>query len=532
MIIKPRHSTAFQIDLRSSVEIIQSLLQEGRRTHAELEDAKRDKDALEMEVSQMNQKLLSVREKLGVAISEGKLIEKQRDFLKQALEEKLTELESSNVGHIQVLQVKDAELSDIKLKLEQSEEQHHLFVSALQEALVESSLPADLHSMEPIDVIDWLVQEYVHGKETISLWMKRAEDSEKQIVADRVKHESDLEDTIKELRDIKLKLEQSEEQCELFVSALQEALVECSLPADLNSMEPLDMIDWLVQEYVHGKETISLWMKRVEDSEKQIVADRVKYESDLEDTIKELRDIKLKLEQSEEQCELFVSALQEALVESSLPADLNSMEPLDMIDWLVQEYVHGKETISLWMKRVEDSEKQIVADRVKYEGDLEDTIKEAMSHSLNLSLRLEELEDIIQQKDKSLRTMELAQGQAITKCSDLVEQLRESRRQCDVLAAEVDKLPETLRNKENDIIRLQDEAALMAGSSAAHVQSFREVSLDVGEESDDFFIDPSEKIYHSAFDIYELHACCSSVPDSTYFYITVKMWEHIDGSAV
>ena len=334
--------------------IFQSLLQEGRRTHAELEDAKRDKDALEMEVTQMNQKLSSVREKLDVAVIEGKLIEKQRDFLKQVLEEKITELESSNVGHIQVLQVKDAELSDIKLKLEQSEEQR----------------------------------------------------------------------------------------------------------------------------------------------------------------------------------DLFVSALQEVLVESSLPADLNLMEPLDVIDWLVREYVHGKGTISLWMKRAEDSEKRAVADRVKYESDLEDTIKEAMSHSSNFSIRLEELEGIIQQKDNSLRTMELAQGQVVTKCSDLVEQLRESRRQCDVLAAELDKLPETLRNKENDIIRLQDEAALMAGSSAAHVQSFREVSLDVGEESDDFFIDPSEKIYHSAFDIYDLHACCSDVPDSTYFYISVIVWEHIAFSAV
>ena len=512
--------------------IFQSLLQEGRRTHAELEDAKRDKDALEMEVTQMNQKLSSVREKLDVAVIEGKLIEKQRDFLKQVLEEKITELESSNVGHIQVLQVKDAELSDIKLKLEQSEEQRDLFVSALQEVLVESSLPADLNLMEPLDVIDWLVREYVHGKETISLWMKRAEDSEKQVVAGRVKYESDLEDTIKELRDIKLKLEQSEEQCKLFVSALQGTIVEWSLPGDLNSMEPLDMIDWLVREYVHGKETISLWMKQVEDSEKQVVAGRVKYESDLEDTIKELRDIKLKLEQSEEQCKLFVSALQGTIVEWSLPGDLNSMEPLDMIDWLVREYVHGKETISLWMKRVEDSEKQVVADRVKHERDLEDTIKEAMSHSSNFSIRLEELEGIIQQKDNSLRTMELAQGQVVTKCSDLVEQLRESRRQCDVLAAELDKLPETLRNKENDIIRLQDEAALMAGSSAAHVQSFREVSLDVGEESDDFFIDPSEKIYHSAFDIYDLHACCSDVPDSTYFYISVIVWEHIAFSAV
>ena len=425
------------------MEIFQSLLQEGRRTHAELEDAKRDKDALEMEVSQMNQKLSIVREKLGVAVSEGKLIEKQRDFLKQELEEKITELESSNVGHIQVLQVKDAEL-----------------------------------------------------------------------------------------RDIKLKLEQSEQQCELFVSTLQEALVECSLPADLKSMEPLDMIDCLVRENVHGKETISLWMKRAEDSEKQVVVDRVKYESDLEDTIKELQDIKLKLGESEEQCKLFVSALHEALVECSLPADVKSMEPLDMIDCLVREYVHGKETISLWMKRVEDSEKQVVADRVKYEGDLEDTIKEAMSHSSNFSIRLQELEDIIQQKDNSLRTMELAQGQVVSKCSDLVEQLRESRRQCDVLAAELDKLPETLRNKENDIIRLQDEAALMAGSSAAHVQSFREVSLDVGEESDDFFIDPSEKIYHSAFDIYDLHACYSGVPFSTYFYISVIVWEHIYGSDV
>ena len=444
LIIVPRHfSTAFHNDLRSSVEIFQSLLQEGRKTHAELEDAKRDNDALEMEITQMNQKLSSVREKLGVAVIEGKLIEKQRDFLKQALEEKITELEFANVGHIQVLQVKDAELSDIKLKLEQSEQQRDLFVSALQEALVDSSLPADLNFMEPLDVIDWLVREYVHGKETISLWMKRAENSEKQVVADRVKYESDLEDTVKELRDIKLKLEQSEEQCELFVSALQGAIVECSLPGDLNSMEPLDTIDWLVREYVHGKETISLWMKRAEDSEKQVVADRVKY---------------------------------------------------------------GR--------------------------DLEDTIKEAMSHSSNFSIRLEELEDIIQQKDNSLRTMELAQGQVVTKCSDLVEQLRESRRQCDVLAAELDKLPETLRNKENDIIRLQDEAALMAGSSAAHVQSFREVSLDVGEESDDFFIDPSEKIYHSAFEIYDLHACCSDVPDSTYFYISVIVWEHIDGSAV
>ena len=514
------------------MEIFQSLLQEGRRTHAELEDAKRDKDALEMEVSQMNQKLSIVREKLGVAVSEGKLIEKQRDFLKQELEEKITELESSNVGHIQVLQVKDAELRDIKLKLEQSEQQCELFVSTLQEALVECSLPADLKSMEPLDMIDCLVRENVQGKETISLWMKRAEDSEKQVVVDRVKYESDLEDTIKELQDIKLKLGESEEQCKLFVSALHEALVECSLPADVKSMEPLDMIDCLVRENVQGKETISLWMKRAEDSEKQVVVDRVKYESDLEDTIKELQDIKLKLGESEEQCKLFVSALHEALVECSLPADVKSMEPLDMIDCLVREYVHGKETISLWMKRVEDSEKQVVADRVKYEGDLEDTIKEAMSHSSNFSIRLQELEDIIQQKDNSLRTMELAQGQVVSKCSDLVEQLRESRRQCDVLAAELDKLPETLRNKENDIIRLQDEAALMAGSSAAHVQSFREVSLDVGEESDDFFIDPSEKIYHSAFDIYDLHACYSGVPFSTYFYISVIVWEHIYGSDV
>ncbi|XP_057837732.2 trans-Golgi network-localized SYP41-interacting protein 1 isoform X1 [Cryptomeria japonica] len=91
-----------------------NLLEKCRVFSGETEALKNQRDALQIQLEQSEQKLTSTKDKLSIAVKKGKGVVQQRDSLKQTMDEKLAELE-----HLKSeLQVREFQIRDLSSKLD------------------------------------------------------------------------------------------------------------------------------------------------------------------------------------------------------------------------------------------------------------------------------------------------------------------------------------------------------------------------------------------------------------------------------
>ena len=235
----------------------------------EVTDAGNLKTALQSEVSQAEQKLAIAREKLNLAIKKGKGLEKQRDSLKQSISEVTGKMETMHLTHAQVLQSKESEMHLLKERmaavanriatLESELVSVHEKASAyeqrvekefqgLERILSQVEFPKELMSRKLIEKIEWLAivlketrntvaflekeldsnrntvdflktglrdaEERVQSlmfedskaHQTISLWMKKAEEAENRAISDRAQYEIEIDLHTQSVKEAELRL--------------------------------------------------------------------------------------------------------------------------------------------------------------------------------------------------------------------------------------------------------------------------------------------------------------------------------------
>lgn len=313
------------------------VLKEGlNQANEALYAARSDLQVKVSELEQSEQRYLSTREKLSIAVAKGKGLVVQRDGLKQSLAETSSELERC----LQELHFKDARLHEVETKLKayseagervealESElsyirnsatalrESFLLKDSVLQrieEILEDLDLPEHFHSRDIIEKIDWLARSATGNPLPLTDWDQKSSAgggsySDAGFVGmepwkDDVQPSSNTgEDLKRKYEELQNKfyglaeqnemLEQSLMERNKMVQRWEELLNRIEMPSNLRSVEPEGRIEWLGSALSEAHcDTISLQQK---------VANFENYcgslSSDLEDSQRRISDLEADLQ--------------------------------------------------------------------------------------------------------------------------------------------------------------------------------------------------------------------------------------------
>nr|KJB06194.1 hypothetical protein B456_001G002300 [Gossypium raimondii] len=305
------------------------------------------------EIEQSEQRVSSVREKLSIAVAKGKGLVVQRDGLKQSLAETSAELERLS----QELQVKDAQLQELEIKLKtyseagervealESElsyirnsatalrESFLLKDSVLQrieEILEDLDLPEHFHSRDIIEKVDWLARSTTDnslpapdweqkssvvgsysdaGFVTVDTWKEDAQPTLSSGDDWRRKYE-DLESKFYGLAEQNEMLEQSLMERNHLVQRWEELLGRIDMPSQMRSMEPEEKIEWLggaLSEANHDKNSLQ---KKIDDLQNyfgSVAADLEESEKRISNLESDLQSVALEREHLSERLDALTS---------------------------------------------------------------------------------------------------------------------------------------------------------------------------------------------------------------------------------
>ncbi|KAG9449211.1 hypothetical protein H6P81_009176 [Aristolochia fimbriata] len=275
-----------------------------------INDAHSELDAKVTELEQSEQKLASVREKLGIAVAKGKGLITQRDSLKQSFSEKCSELEKC----LQELQAKDAKLHEIETRLQASEsgervealeselayirnsatalrESFLLKDSVLQriEEILDLDLPEQFHSRDIIEKVEWLARSISGHSMPLADWDQKSSvpgsySDAGFVVMDNWREDppprmsqSGLDDLKRKYEELGSKfyglaehnemLEQSLMERNNLLQRWEEVLDRIDVPLHLRSMEPEDRLEWLGRALAETQQERDSYLSKIEDLE-------------------------------------------------------------------------------------------------------------------------------------------------------------------------------------------------------------------------------------------------------------------------
>ncbi|KAI0518852.1 hypothetical protein KFK09_006288 [Dendrobium nobile] len=307
------------------------------------------------EIEQLEQKLSSVREKLGIAVAKGKGLIVQRDSLKQSLIEKTSELEKS----AQDLLLKDSLLDELETKLKSCSEveriealeselsyirnsatvlrdsflQKDSVLQRIEEVLEDLELPDDFHDKDILEKIELLSRFVIdHPSSTVtdleqkSLEERTHSDAERCAVIDankctgpgsnldfdvlKQKHE-ELQSKFYGLAEHNDMLEQSLLERNNLVQKWEELLDRIELPSHMQTTEPEDKIEWLgreLSEVNQEKDSLQLKIDNLETSLDMLTAD-------VEESHKKLSELTAEVSAAKSEKEFFVESLEKLRIE-------------------------------------------------------------------------------------------------------------------------------------------------------------------------------------------------------------------------
>ncbi|KAK4349521.1 hypothetical protein RND71_032276 [Anisodus tanguticus] len=241
------------------------------------------------EFEQSEQRVSSLREKLVIAVTKGKGLIVQRDSLKQSLADTSSELQKCS----EELQLKDARLQEVEMKLktysEAGERMEALeselsyirnsatalresfllkdsVLQKIEEILEDLELPYHFHSKDIIDKVDWLAKSVAGNSLPLTDWDHKSSiggsysdagyalaDGWKEASQPNLGSSEDLRRRFEELQgkfyglaEQNEMLEQSLMERNNLVQKWEEMLDRIDMPSLLRSLEPEDRIGWLV----------------------------------------------------------------------------------------------------------------------------------------------------------------------------------------------------------------------------------------------------------------------------------------------
>lgn len=157
------------------VEKVNKLEADNHKLFAELEKTKGSLDEANIvssktntELEQAESKLAAAKEKLSMAVTKGKALVQQRDSLRKSLSEKTNELEdcllelqqkSSALEAAEACNLELAQNQNLVVSLQESLTQRNMALQEMEEVISQINLPVEIHSMDIIDKIKWVVNQ-------------------------------------------------------------------------------------------------------------------------------------------------------------------------------------------------------------------------------------------------------------------------------------------------------------------------------------------------------------------------------------
>lgn len=306
--------SALNIQFETEVPVLRDGL---KKLDEALEISRTDLQKRSSELEQSEQKLSSVKEKLGIAVAKGKGLIVQRDGLKQSLSEKSGELEKLS----QELQSKDALVKELEAKLKSYAEADRIealeselsyirnsatalrdsfilkdsVLQRIEEVLEDLDLPDRFHSRDIVEKIELLSKMAVGASFTMPDGDKRSSvdgHSESGAAMDGVSDEQisnsnpgsdemknkyeELHRRFYELAEHNNMLEQSLVERNSIVQKWEEVLGQVSIPPQFRMLEPEDRIAWLgnrLLEVEHERDALHLKIEHLEDSSEMLITD-------------------------------------------------------------------------------------------------------------------------------------------------------------------------------------------------------------------------------------------------------------------
>lgn len=357
---KSNSLTSKNLLLEDEMQILKDNL---RKSGEALEIARSELSSKVTELEQSEQRLSSVREKLGIAVAKGKGLVVQRDSLKQSLMETSSELEMCK----QELQSKDAKLSDLEARLKSSEAdriealeselsyirnsatqfrdyflQKDSILQKVEETVEELDLPEDFHSKDIVEKVEWLAKS-VAGSTSLSLtdWeRKSAAESHEDTglvgmdawkdglpsastlqLDDLNRKYEELQSKIYSLAEQNDMLEQSLRERNSLVQRWEKVLDGIDMPQQLRSAEPEDRIEWLGTKLLEVQQERDSLLLRIENLDAGLVTIGRENEllsknlDELRSEYSEISDRATQNEFEKDSLQREISALQEKMME-------------------------------------------------------------------------------------------------------------------------------------------------------------------------------------------------------------------------
>ncbi|XP_058068139.1 trans-Golgi network-localized SYP41-interacting protein 1-like isoform X2 [Magnolia sinica] len=308
------------------------------------------------ELEQSEQRLSSVREKLGIAVAKGKGLIVQRDSLKQLLAEKSSELEKC----MQELESKDVILHEVESKLkaysEAGERVEALetelsyirnsatalresflikdsILQRIEEILEDLELPEHFHSRDIIEKIEWLARSITGnslpltdwdqknsvggsysdgGFVVMDAWKEDLQPSSNPGFDDLRRKYDELQSKFYGLAEHNEMLEQSLVERNNLVQRWEEVLDRIDMPLQLRSMEPEEKIEWLGRALSEGqliRDAFQVKIENLEISSDSLIAE-------LEESQKKLADLEAKLAAVTREKELLSESMEKLTCEN------------------------------------------------------------------------------------------------------------------------------------------------------------------------------------------------------------------------
>ncbi|ERN13755.1 coiled-coil domain-containing protein 18 isoform X1 [Amborella trichopoda] len=153
-----------------------ALLEQWGKAQQSLEEANSERNKMRMDLEQAENKLLTAKEKLSLAVSKGKSLVQQRDLLRQSLSEKTNELEKcllelqqkselldatqvSSDKHVHMLEEELLETKSWLSSLQESLMQKSTTIQELERIISQVNMLEELSSKQIVDKVGWLVDQ-------------------------------------------------------------------------------------------------------------------------------------------------------------------------------------------------------------------------------------------------------------------------------------------------------------------------------------------------------------------------------------
>lgn len=412
---------------------LQSLIEEKEGLNSELVKVEAERNSLRIElanekstaqsdVTQLEQKLVVVREKLSLAIKKGKGLEKQRDSLKQSLAEetaKIKVLEQQLGSWKELLDEEAGKCQGLK------EQRDSLMQSLTEETAKGKVLEDQLDSLkqsldeevgkgrvlkEQLNPLKRsLAEETAKVESIIVSYTNEIQIRDAELLESRA-HAKALVEQVHELRE---KATLSQKLSEIEREKLQSALSRIEIPSNVLSKVTVEKVEWLVSLLEDTRNT----------------ADYLEVE--LGDSKSALETLKTVLTDTEER-------LQSVTV----------------------EYLKAEDTNSTWVKKLEELESRTAFDRKQHEDEVDSltrALKEADMRQQAASSRVRELEKLVEKQQNTITASEVARSKSASKLAFTRNKLNLLVQQSQELVRECENLHKSLQERNAEIVELNLE---------------------------------------------------------------------------